>query len=292
MKMKRCLVLALAVVAMLLVQPQAAEALIVAVNADVHFDFDQPCANDFHVEGLIHSAEGSIPRVEEIFVFSPTAHWKVKGYSLYQPDPFGMPDDWIFTADFVTDEFICYCEMLHFGIAFDVNCYNIIIDLRGHWTLDGEPLFPAKEVPVSTEVFPSEVAVTGFHVDDIGRIRPGMQTLRIHNNTNLVIEVPILELAVNQRYVPLPEMNADHLGAPGSGTSPDPSWEGLTWISVPIQEPMLEPGASFDVLLEDLGVHMETGDYLQIRGAQAGDGTLGKQAKSVWTFFWEQHEAH
>jgi len=291
--MRKCILCALAAAAVMLLLPQSANAIIVAVNADVHYDFmDGSCANDFHVEGLIHSAAGTIPKVDDIFVFGSSSFWKVKGYSLTQPDPFGMPDDWLFTADFVTDGLICYCDMLHFGISFDVTCYNIIIDLHGHWTFGGKRLFPAKEVPVGSDVFPSEVAVTGFHVDDIGRIRPGMQTLRIHNNTNLPIEVPLLEVAMNKEYVPLAEMNAQHLGAPGSGPSPDPSFSEMVWLPVPIQKSQLEPGQFFEIHLEDLGIHMETGDFMQIRGIQEGDGTMGKQGKSVWTFFWEQHEAH
>jgi hypothetical protein len=301
--MKRYLVgLGLAVAALLL-QPMAADAIIVGTNPDVHFDFEGMCANDFHIEGLIHSAMGTVPTVVEIFVNGPpeTGHWRVLRYTVYQPDPYGRPDDWWFEADFITDKKICFCQSIHFGIKFDVTCYNVIIDLHGWWTLDGVRIFPPKSFKNETDIYDSDVAVTGFHVDDIGRIRPGKQTLRIENNTDVMIEVPIIEVALGTEEVPLAWMNAEYLGGAGSGASPHKSYNNLEWINVPIPNPLLEPGQHFDVALEEIGVHITPGTFFHIRGINDGDasapaGVLNvhekKEGKETWSFFWEQHEAH
>lgn len=61
-----CAFLALVV---LVLAPAVADALVVSGNWDVHFDFQGKCANDFHAEGLIHSAGGSPPTITNIFVF-------------------------------------------------------------------------------------------------------------------------------------------------------------------------------------------------------------------------------
>jgi len=303
--MRKSLVVFVVAAAALLLQPLAVEAIIVGTNPDVHFDFQGKCANDFHIEGMIHSVDGNTPTVEEIFVFGDpgTGQWKVKGYSLYRPDPFGQPDDWWFKADFVTDGQICYCQWIHFGILFDVTCYNVIIDLHGVWTQDGVPI-NAKKKDLGQGIYDSDVAVTGFHVDDIGRIRPGMQTLRIQNNTDIDIDVPILELAVGRERVPLPRMNEEYLGQAGTGPSPHPDYAELDWHAASIPSPHLAPGEHFDIHLEDLNIHLVPGDYLHIRGKQEGDasGPAGmfqnppvkrnEKLQPPWSFFWEQHEAH
>jgi hypothetical protein len=298
--MQNRFVVAVLAIATVLLLPLAAEGIIVGTNPDVHFDFQGMCANDFHVEGLIHSLAGNPPTVQDIFVFgdSTTGNWMVTGYTLVQPDPINRPDDWWFTADFATDGMICYCQWIHFGIMFDVTCYNVIVDLHGWWTLDGQRIFPPKK-DLTTEVYDSDVAVTGFHVDDVGRIRPGQQTLRIQNNTDVEIGVPVLELAVGRELVPLPEMNEEHLGRAGTGPSPDPRYAALEWIAAPVASAPLGAGDHFDVALEAMGIHLGPGDFLHIRGKQEGDASVPpgmamktKSGQEPWGFFWEQHEAH
>jgi hypothetical protein len=295
--------LGLALVALMLL-PLNADAIKVGTNPDVHFDFKDECANDFHIEGLIHSAMGTPPKVLDIFVKGDpgTGYWKVSGYKVYQPDPWGAPDDWWFEADFITDEKICFCQSIHFGIVFDVNCYNIIIDLRGHWTLDGVPLHPPKAIKGADNVFESDVAVTGFHVDDVGRIRPGLQSLLIVNNTNVVIEIPALELALTDEWVPLEKMNADYLGGAGGLEPTEKAYADLKWIPVPMSKSVLEPGGEELIALDKLGIRIDPGKYLQIRGINNGDASAPegvlmvsekmKEGKATWNFFWEQHEAH
>jgi hypothetical protein len=289
-------------VAAVILLPINASAIVVGTNADVHFDFEGAIANDFHVEGLIHSVEGEPPSVVEVFVFGDgSGIWKVTGYCLYQPDPIGAPDDWWFTADFKTDGFIKFCDMIHFGLMFDVTCYNVMVDLHGWWTLDGQRLFPPK-ASASGGVFDSDVAVTGFHVDDIGRIREGKQTLRITNDTDIMIEVPIIEVAIGHEVAPLQDMNEEHIGGAGTGPSPDSRYANLEWIHVPISNPVLEPGAYFDVPLESIGIHIGSAEIFHIRGITMGDASAPNgvlrvpekeaQGKSTWTFFWDQHEAH
>ncbi|MCP4545103.1 MAG: hypothetical protein GY835_01400 [bacterium] len=296
--MRKCFAVLVIAAAALLMQPLTADAIIVGTNPDVHFDFQGQCANDFHIEGMIHSAEGSPPTVEEIFVAGDpvSGNWTVSGYSLVQQSP----EDWWFTADFVTNGQICYCQWIHFGILFDVNCYNVIIDLHGWWTQDGDPI-NAKKKDLGAGIYDSDVVVTGFHVDDIGRIRPGQQTLRIHNNTDIDIDVSILELAVGRERVPLNQMNEDYLGQAGTGQSPH--YSGLVWHAASIPSPHLAPGEYFDIHLEDLEIHLVPGDFFHIRGKQDGDASAPagipqtpplkrNEKQDPWSFFWEQHEAH
>lgn len=256
-----------------------AEMVVVGLNDDVHFDFPGLIANDFHVEGLIHSAGGIAPVVNNVIVFGDgtTGNWTVAGYTLTQIGP----EDWWFTIDFVTDGSITYCQWLHFGIEFYVEMLNVIADLHGWWTLNGVPI----NGPMRADQ--SDVAVTGFWADDLGTIRPGLQTLRITNDTtNIPIVIPQYEVAISYTRVPLEDMFTNGLGRPGE---PSPMYPDLEWITIDAIPP-LPPESFFDVYLEDYGVIIPPGGFLLMRGQQLWDGAPTRGGGD-WGWFWEQHGA-
>lgn len=265
----------------------------VGLNDDVHFDYMGLQANDFHIEGLIHSAGGVTPMVQNIIIFGDpgTGNWMVKGYSLKR---IGMTDDWTFKLDFVTDQFISFCQWIHFGIMFEVEGSNIIFDLVGWWTLDGSPLSPlppASGIGKTQEEDPDayyQVPVTGFDVSG------GL--VRIQNGTNMPVEVKQYELAISEERVPLEDMFITGLGKPGEIS---PMYPGLVWIDA-IEEPLiLGPQEEYQIDLGSLGIFLQPGQCLQMRGEQIMLGSKTeipiiqgiKKTKNQndWGWFWHQH---
>jgi hypothetical protein len=264
----------------------------VGLNDDLHFDYLDKQANDFHIEGLIHSSGGITPLVKDIHVFGDigTGTWMVKGYSVQR---IGMSDDWTFKLDFITDGYITYCKWIHFGIMFDVEAANIIFDLVGWWTLDGTPLTPLS-APVSigkTQEDPSEylqVAVTGFNVSN--------GILTIQNGTEMPVEIKSYELAVSDFYVPLREMFITGLGRPGE---PSPMYPMLMWEDAIMEPIVLAPQEEYLIDLASLGIYLHEGLFLQMRGEQIMLGSKSEilltpgikktKTQNDWGWFWEQH---
>ncbi len=261
----------------LLLIPVMCNAVIVGLNDDVHFDYSGQ-ANDFHIEGNVHSSGGITPTVASILVFGDpgTGNWTVSGYRLIQVGP----EDWHFILDFRTDGYIVYCQWIHFGIKFNVNAKNIIANLKGWWTLNGQPLY---QLLLSTEY--QQVAVTGFEVDT----ENGEQFLRIMNNTNLSIEMDSLELAVSSHEISLQDMFTTGLGRPGEVS---PKFPTLVWKNATQLIPtVLDPGNEARFNLRTLGIQLQTGQFLLMRGGQAMKGSKSTRITTGtdWGWFWEQH---
>ncbi len=276
---------------LILIIPFMLSAVVVGLNDDVHYDYDG-VANDFHIEGIVHSSGGIVPKVVKTVVFGDddTGNWKVAGYKLKRIGD----EDWEFTLDFVTDGYIKYCQWIHFGVHFDVEAKNIIADLVGWWTLDGKPL--------TTDTGQSQqVAVTGFEVAGEGTDK----FFRIMNDTNLEINVNDLQLTVSTEEVPLEAMNVLGLGRPGETS---PKYEKLNWIDVSQYLPeTMKPKTSIQINLKEVGIVLKKGTYLLMRGEQLMAGTklaklnaskrvsrkngepLKETEKSDWGWFWEQH---
>lgn len=250
----------------------------VGLNDDVHFDYQGLKANDFHIQGTIHSSGGIAPVVKEIMVFGDpgTGNWTVQNYTLAAV---GV-EDWYFSADFVTDGYIQFCQWIHFGIKFDVQAKNIIANLKGYWTLDGNPLIiPGKDVNQYRQV-----AITGFEVTE----KEGKEFFIISNSTNLVIEIPAFELAISKEEIPLKHMFTTGLGRPGEES---PLYPNLKWKTVPLSVAALQPGQSFTISLEAVGITIPSGCFLLSRGQQLMvDSTVPRTAPD-WGWFWEQHQA-
>ncbi len=148
-------------------------ALLTGWNADVHMDIDPTggtIANDFHVEGIVKSGPPgggwSKPPVLALHIddrFTQFAY-------VIMPDP-GDPDQntFFFKADWSGAEYR-YCEVLHLGLLFDVECHNLVIELVGWWTFNGEPLGGQNR---------GHVLIPGFDVQD--EVRP--QRLQVRNDS-------------------------------------------------------------------------------------------------------------
>jgi hypothetical protein len=227
-------------------------------------------ANDFHVEGIVYSQPGFPPQISDIRIYGDpgTGNRTISGATLSQL----TPEKWFFTADFVTDGLITYCQWIHFGIGFVVDSRNIVVDLNGWWTMDGAPL-PGAYAPI-----------TGFWVDDQGAIRPGKQTLRLFNDSGMDLDLTGLELALLDRKVPLANMSRESLGRLGE-VSPD--YPSLEWFPVAGFPRTLRAGQTLDVWLEDVGLSIPMGWFLLVRGQQVQFG----QVPGDWGWFYEQHEA-
>ncbi|HLP47673.1 MAG TPA: hypothetical protein VK186_23995 [Candidatus Deferrimicrobium sp.] len=269
-------------VMILMLFPLMSNALVVGLNDDVHFDYRNMMANDFHIEGVIYSVGPITPTVTNILIFGDpgTGNWVVSQYCLI-PDG---PGRWKFYADFKTDGYINFCQWIHFGIMFNVQAKNIIADLIGWWTLDGMAL------QAETNQF-KQVSITGFDVYGTGPEK----MYKITNNTNIPIVVEAVELAVSNQAVPLENMFTTGLGRVNE---PSPMYPNLVWKDVPGLPIMLQPGTFFEVRLIDMGIMMLPGQFLQIKGEQYMEGTKivmdGKeisltQTTPDWGWFWEQH---
>ena len=146
-----------------LVVSAPAYALVAGITLDVHQDCDDPLLlpNDFHVEGKICSHFGAPvltghvdgPFVPPLGTFS---------YTITKVVP-GDPEDcwYTFTGDW-SGATIPYCTMTHFGLVFEVNGANIIINLVGWWTRDGVKIGEVIGGLVNGGYVPG----TGFNVSD------------------------------------------------------------------------------------------------------------------------------
>lgn len=278
---------------MLLIAPLMVSGIVVGLNDDVHFDYDGVVANDFHIEGDVHSSGGIWPKVTDIHVFGDpgTGTWVVDGYCLTQVGP----EDWFFTCDFSTNGYIQYCQWIHFGIMFDVEGKNIITNLVGWWTLDGIPLMSEGGLEEATTGL-KQVAITGF---DVYGETPETKMVKIMNHTNLSIEMPIYEVAVSNEKMKLTDMFTDGAGNPGE---PSPKFPELVWVKIPTVPTLLQPDQEFAFRLADYGIFLMPGQFLLMRGEQFELGSkavlqglksngrdASVQTTFPWGFFWEQH---
>lgn len=277
---------------MLLIAPLMVSGLVVGLNDDVHFDYEGVVANDFHIEGNVHSSGGIWPKVTDIHVFGDlgSGTWVVDGYCLTQVGP----EDWFFTCDFSTDGYIQYCQWIHFGIMFDVEGKNIITNLVGWWTLDGIPLM--SESTLEGTVGLKQVAITGF---DVYGDTPETKMVKIMNHTNQYIEMPAYEVAISDESIPLEKMFTTELGNPGESS---PAYPQLVWVEIPEVPTVLQPDQEYEFRLADYGILLQPGQFLLMRGEQfemgskvvlAGLKSHGNDVKLQstfpWGFFWEQH---
>lgn len=266
----------------------ALQPIVVGLNDDIHFDYQGYRANDFHIEGIVYSAGGIEPNINEIIIFGDpgTGNWSKSGWTL-TPVP-GSPDQWRFTMDFVTDGFITFCQWIHFGIEFNVEAKNIIARLVGWWTLDGEPM----QVGDS-----AQVAVTGFEVTKDPTGAPQFR-LRISNDSSLPVQVSQMEWVIFEDAnlqtvepdpVPLEDMSKKEggVGRPGEDSLKYPH---LIWLPVQTIPDRVEirPGSFFDVFFD---VQIPPGNFLMLRGRQVP--AIFMESKTVqedWGWFWEQHQ--
>jgi hypothetical protein len=163
------------------ITPQAL-ALWVGFNPDIHMDIQGVVANDFHVQGSIESGDpcgnwaqppklvGHIDGGFPNFVYSITPD---------KSDP--KQQNWFtFSADWSGKDYQ-FCEVIHLGLFFDVDCHNVAVNLVGWWTKDGQPI-PPNIVPPPLNG--GAVPLPGFNVQD----QPPHQMpqhIRLHNDSDL-----------------------------------------------------------------------------------------------------------
>ena len=151
-------------------------ALIAGFNADIHMDIDGVIADDFHIEGRIKSGpwmggwsqppvlvlhiDGMFPNFTRSIVPDNT----VPGENTYK-----------FTADWSGHPYQ-YCEILHLGLFFDVECHNLVIDLVGWWTAGGRRIIDGKNG--------GAVLIPGFDVQD----QQQPQLLQIRNDSAQIVD--------------------------------------------------------------------------------------------------------
>jgi hypothetical protein len=195
----------------------------VGMNIDVHMDIPGEVANDFHIEGIVKSTcapklkdhiDGLFPNFT--YSFTPL------GGDLYE-----------FKADWTgaPGQIVQYCEILHLGLLFEVCCRNVMIDLVGWWTFDGNRIGGgAVAGAIANDGY---WPVVGFEVQDnlaLPITTTGPQTLRLHNDSALGSPIPIefVQLQLTSVLNPIP---FDQLRVGGAQ-------DGLPWV------PVLDPSGN------------------------------------------------
>lgn len=301
----RWAVLLLAPIAVFAARP--ASAIEAGINIDVHQDIDPMMfpilpPNDFHVSGRIESGTpfGNwnkppvlVDHVDDLF---PTFTYTI------QPDLSDPQQNWyLFEADWSLppgDPGIPFCTIIHLGLLFDLSCHNVVIDLVGYWTRDGQPIFAG----FNQGFWPA----LGFRVDHVtGPVLPNGQFIRIQNgNMDGITQPGEIEVQVTQMdVVAIADREELHLLL-----GPEPFrelrlfglQEGLPWVPVlPISEldPVpVPPDSFFDVFLQGGGpyfpetpVAIPPGGFLISREKSVFLGNSGMYEEH---WIWEFHEAH
>ena len=295
MKTLKQKVLLLSVVALLVALEPEAWAIVAGFNQDIHMDIDirGVVANDFHIEGRIKSGVpgGSWSQPPTLISHIDGGFPKFK-HSI-QPDLSDpKQNSFFFRADF-SGETYTYCDVIHLGLFFDVTCHNIVIDLVGWWTFDGEPVFPPTHpVPIPgpdpvtdpngdivLETIPIPVSggplnggtipIPGFEVED----RPPEkepQVVRIHNDSNLSeigaggIQTEIVQMDLVGMSPELLEMHLGPIPRAFEQLQTGGAQEELPWTPVENKKGIiseknpvpLPPDSFFDVFVDvDFGMH-------------------------------------
>jgi len=195
--MRKKLVFTFVVLASLCLASPRVWALAVGANWDIHMDIPGVIANDFHVEGRIESG-------------TPGGNWSEPPVLIQHIDgkfpnfvPTIVPDmtdpgqNWyIFKADWSGADYV-YCEVLHLGLQFDVTCHNVIIDLVGWWTINGQRLPPPPNGPPNGGAVP----LPGFNVRD--QVVGSPQFMSLHNDSHLFGE------GISQQGIPMSIVQLD-----------------------------------------------------------------------------------
>jgi hypothetical protein len=92
------------------------------------------------------------------------------------------------------------------------------------------------------------------------------------------VAIAQLEFAVTNEQVPLEDMFETGLGNPGKVGNP--AYNELTWVRFP-ETIIIEEGKSFDVVLEDIGITLLPGQFLQFRAFNNQDVVFGQHQQPV-----------
>ena len=289
------------------------------ITLDVHQDITVQTLlpNDFHIEGYICSHVGLPTLVSHIDDIFPNFQ-----YTMTKLNP-GDPDDcwywfeatWWFTPG---TGYIPFCTVLHLGVLFDVDAANVIIDLIGWWTRNGQPVGGIIGGNLQNHGY---VPVIGFNVADTS----GPQVVTVGNGL-LPPTAPVPPLPLPQPPVPPPWPPADlQLWIHQLDVIPFPAgmapnfnelrvggaqeswpWVPVTYNGTPIENlvtPLyMAPDSFFDIFLESvippggtgsLGVlnpfSIEPGGFLVARQLVGFHNNSTGEYEQRW--FWEIHGA-
>jgi len=126
----------------LIVRPNRHPFLIVGLNPDIHQGVAE-VANDFHMEGRLKSGPGGLNwAVPPVLVGHVDGGFPRFDYSI-EPDLNDPSQNWYIVKAKWWGRDVPFCTTIHLGLFFRVACHNIILDMKGWWTNDGQILGPA-----------------------------------------------------------------------------------------------------------------------------------------------------
>ncbi len=299
--------------------------LVAGINIDIHQDIDNPDIepNDFHIEGRI---ESGLPIGEPGgggWGDWPTLLSHIDGdgnfpnftYTI-EADTSDTSQNWyIFRATWWSDTTIPFCTVIHLGLEFELTCHNVIVDLKGWWTRNGQRVG-------TTTVNKGYVPMIGFRVMDNILHPPDpcwdlneqlcrTQVLRLYNGDDRggegTVDIEMIALSLTGMS---PILLHTQLG-------PDPLreltvgglQESLTWmevedpcgVTISTRDPVDFPADSFfDVYINlDTGgnnryhppepVRLRPGDFLLAKQKIRFTNNAG-QTEERWVF--QMHKAH
>jgi PEP-CTERM motif-containing protein len=245
-------------IAVLLCEIPAANALLVGGNIDVHNNTGLT-VNDFHVEGTIKST--SDPKLSFKIGYADGTSFPNFTNSF---TPVGG-DIWNFSAAWsgldVNDS-----QTGHFGLFFDVSCRNVWINLDGYWTLDGNRI--------------GDWPILGFEVPTHWWDPPAEQLFRLQGAG---IETTIQQMDMLLRDPPEREEDMESLLSMLNTNDMD----GLGDWSAAVFEPNLPADSFFDVFTEVVLNRPILPDQLLITRTKA---TWSEEPDGRW--FFHVHQAH
>jgi len=274
--------------------PPPEPTLVAGVNIDIHMDISGVVANDFHVEGRIESGDPGGGWSQPPVLIDHIDGWFPNFNITIVPDLTDTGQNWfIINADWSGAEYK-YCDILHLGLFFDVTCHNIIIDLIGYWTKDGQRIVDA---PAAPPLNGGAVPIPGFEVKDMPAddvASPG-QTFELRNDSHLAdhggipLEIVQMDLAVVESEEKLERLLGPE---PHRELNVNGRQSKLPWVSVisPLQLPVpLPPGGSFLVQLEDFDMTIPPGGFLIGRQLIQFENN---NSEPDFRWVWEIHQAH
>jgi len=292
------------------VAPQAASAIEAGINIDIHQDLNVPPAQlptGFYISGRLESG----PAVGEpggggwsqpaVLIDHVDGIFTQFTYGI-APDPTDPGENWYtFWCQWElppASPGVPFCTTVHLGLLFDLTCHNVVIDVSGVWTFQGQP------IPLG--VNQGFVPIPGFRVVD----NEQPQLIHLQNgNANGTPEPGEIETQIVQMDLLAVGDRAELEALLG----PDPFRElregglegALPWVPVfnedePISEtnPWDFPAESFfDVFFEipsgplypEFPVPVQPGGFLLARERVQFINNAGMMEQR-WV--WEYHEAH
>ncbi|OXU15087.1 GEVED domain-containing protein [Sedimentisphaera salicampi] len=284
------------------------EGMTVGFNPEIHQDIENPdlWPNDYHMEFVVESYNPFNPDVPAPPILLSHIDDMFMSFD-YSITPLGdgyyqVEMDW---SNPVEDP-IPYCTVIHLGFELEVINSNVILEVKGWWTKDGEPVGDIAEPNLPNDGF---TPLLGFRVED-GMINPppigmpefGYLTLRNGDGNpdtsqgEIPVEIVQLELAVLS-----PEELANQLGDYPFGelNSSSPLQQELPWQPALIDGALvgennpvnMPPDSFFDVFFDiDLPepTPIDAGDFVIIR-EKVRFTNNNNMVEERWS--WHMHEA-